>query len=527
MEIILCPKEWTKERSFVHSFVEDESEEELVHGDDLFVPSTGPILCTKEFADEYSLMHYRRGGEKKGIRRWQNEDGSYTSAGREHYAEMYGWGKFRADRAQAKSDKYARKAEHAKAELDKRQVQSDRAHVKLDRKGTDKAAEKSKLADSRLNEAKLRYDTYSMKANKYQNKSDKLHNKWDDDTRRLEDYALQLRKDAIGYHYLGQFDENDKELRKGELRNLENAKRLESELARRGIKPKIEKGNKDGIVPYQSFEKVKAVEDRTESNRFVEGSKAFKENAELNDKIDKFGELDSKVRKSVEKQMRTQMDEDLEHIIANRKDLDDIDAKHQEDAFVEYRRNLKALQKNYDQLSPEMQKYAANAMARVIAGDGDGIEGSFNEIRDSINFGGKLGKANDIKSGYKDSIESWFLDRMNKKSGNMNNDHWKPGSRGEKAAKEVHAEWDKQEARAKEVMRKNGITDSDSFWNPDSKDYKKLQKALKDDSLYKALRENGTKSENDLVKAVAQDMGFHITSEILNALGWFVWEDVR
>ena len=52
------------------------------------------ILCTKEAADNY-LAHYRRGGEKKGVRRWQNKDGSYTPEGYKHYAEMYGWGQKR------------------------------------------------------------------------------------------------------------------------------------------------------------------------------------------------------------------------------------------------------------------------------------------------------------------------------------------------------------------------------------------------------------------------------------------------
>lgn len=49
-------------------------------------------LVAKEVADQYYLMHYRTKGSKNGIRRWQNEDGSYTSAGYQHYKEMYGWG---------------------------------------------------------------------------------------------------------------------------------------------------------------------------------------------------------------------------------------------------------------------------------------------------------------------------------------------------------------------------------------------------------------------------------------------------
>jgi hypothetical protein len=43
------------------------------------------ILCTKEFADEHSLMHYRTKGSRNGFRRYQNEDGSLTAEGYRHY----------------------------------------------------------------------------------------------------------------------------------------------------------------------------------------------------------------------------------------------------------------------------------------------------------------------------------------------------------------------------------------------------------------------------------------------------------
>ena len=42
-------------------------------------------LVSKECADEYALMHHGIKGMKKGRRRWQNEDGSYTPEGRIHY----------------------------------------------------------------------------------------------------------------------------------------------------------------------------------------------------------------------------------------------------------------------------------------------------------------------------------------------------------------------------------------------------------------------------------------------------------
>lgn len=53
----------------------------------LINPSESIRLSKKEKLShaELYLAHYRRGGEKKGVRRWQNYDGSLTPAGREHY----------------------------------------------------------------------------------------------------------------------------------------------------------------------------------------------------------------------------------------------------------------------------------------------------------------------------------------------------------------------------------------------------------------------------------------------------------
>ena len=41
-------------------------------------------ICVVRFRDS-SLMHYGVSGQKKGVRRYQNEDGSLTPEGKEHY----------------------------------------------------------------------------------------------------------------------------------------------------------------------------------------------------------------------------------------------------------------------------------------------------------------------------------------------------------------------------------------------------------------------------------------------------------
>lgn len=55
-------------------------------------PGFGICLIGKEHVGSYYLMHHGIKGQKHGIRRWQNEDGSYTPEGYQHYKEMYGWG---------------------------------------------------------------------------------------------------------------------------------------------------------------------------------------------------------------------------------------------------------------------------------------------------------------------------------------------------------------------------------------------------------------------------------------------------
>lgn len=55
-----------------------------------------------------SLEHYGIPGQKWGIRRYQNEDGSLTEAGKKHY-----YGKGRIERGNRKIDRYSKKLETA------------------------------------------------------------------------------------------------------------------------------------------------------------------------------------------------------------------------------------------------------------------------------------------------------------------------------------------------------------------------------------------------------------------------------
>ena len=80
--------------------------------------SHGIIMCTQSEV-EY-LMHFGIKGQKHGIRRWQNEDGSLTPEGYVHYGVGQG------NKAKAKADKYQAKADKIQLKADKYKVKADK-----------------------------------------------------------------------------------------------------------------------------------------------------------------------------------------------------------------------------------------------------------------------------------------------------------------------------------------------------------------------------------------------------------------
>ena len=98
-------------------------------------------LISREMAGDHSLMHYRVGGEKKGVRRYQYKNGSYTPEGYKHYKEMYGWGE-KKEASEKKSDgKKPSLVERVKEHIEEKH-EKNTPQTRKEARETDKEVEK-------------------------------------------------------------------------------------------------------------------------------------------------------------------------------------------------------------------------------------------------------------------------------------------------------------------------------------------------------------------------------------------------
>lgn len=462
---------------------------EIAHRDE---SSAGAFLCTKEFADQYSLMHYRRGGEKTGVRRWQNEDGSYTPEGYKHYAEMYGWGKFRADRAEKKAEKYEDKAKKAEAELHKQQARVDKAQVKVDRKRNDKNVQKAQVATNKLHEAQLRFDQYRNKAEKYQNKADRIHEKWDQKQERLDKYLNEdgtLNEKAMAkYTYSNGVQSK---------MNLAGRLKFGSKFAEEFDKQQLDAAKKRGDTDrakvnaesdklidqdYADRKLAREVEERVENNELREGGLAGRKEGSESDVTPAVARL-LKNGQSVE-------DRDFRYTLYNGVNTIGFDS-----GSAEFRRDFGDLALYYlNNFDPNDRKSGATSVD---------------------------------KEGY-NHVKREVVEEIDRVAGNENAGEYKPGSNGEKAHNALMESYDKSWARRNQVAKENGINQTKLDHGSDrakAKEYEKLKKALSSDKIYQALEENDKKNEDALLSAILKDLGFSDTSSNRSAIYPIVFRD--
>ena len=108
--------------------------------------------------DSDSLMHYGISGQKHGVRRFQNDDGTLTSEGKARYAQMYDYGNSKTKgliRRQAEKSHGVSRA-FAEWREGRHQRNIDKANAKYDKKVEKGTATKKDKLKKELKEAKYK-----------------------------------------------------------------------------------------------------------------------------------------------------------------------------------------------------------------------------------------------------------------------------------------------------------------------------------------------------------------------------------
>ena len=121
----------------------------------------------KRKPNDDSLMHFGVQGQKWGTRRWQNEDGSLTDAGRVHYNKAYTRGVNKLKKKEKKYNKFSLKSDKKQMKADKYKDKAYRAVFQSSEDSWNSKASKAQRASSR----------YKYKATKNYNSGIKYYKK--------------------------------------------------------------------------------------------------------------------------------------------------------------------------------------------------------------------------------------------------------------------------------------------------------------------------------------------------------------
>ena len=395
MNIVLCSRE--------------EEQRTLAHG---------LVLCTEDEAD--FLMHYGVKGMKRGIRQWQNEDGSLTPEGYIHYGIGQG----------------------------------------------NKGNKKVEKADKKVQKAQQKLDKHIIKSNS-----------------------------LAGRIFGNKAKQNTKELQlKRQLEVAQANKRLAEE--------KVKKQEEKGLA---KFEKDKQKEEFIKRNTLTEEDKVSieehdKAGTEFNGNKEHDDALRNVSKEAIKERIQTTRDwfndeqyespeervMSLKHFKDNEKNYRDLARKNVGDDMLSY---LHEQSSEYSKLFNPGGKWDSKA---------------YNEAKNDPKF-----------KDYQD-LSHWLTNKIYDVSGSWNAGEFKPNSNAGKAYSEYGKTTDDLWNREQEVKREQNIPGDVGRYShsrKNEKEYAKLQKALKNDSVYQSLTKAYDKAEGDLCGAILKDLGFRDTPE--------------
>lgn len=247
-------------------------------------------------------------------------------------------------------------------------------------------------------------------------------------------------------------------------KNVDITAYAEEGLIKRGLAGKAVEKVKAAIEGYDKDARAEEkVGKRIENNPYIEGTRAFKENAAMYDKLDRF-----------------------------------------------------------DSLSKDEQRQVGDQLLKKL-GNYDKVYGSFgSKAIDELNDTDAEHKRDADREFERDS--NWLIQTISNKVGSINAGDYRPGSDAAKAQEKADESWMRADERREQVRKDIGYQNDSSYGKKYQAEQKRLAAALEKDSVWKKLDAQWERDQKDVMGAILKDLGFSDTPQnrsILWAYGWF------